>query len=217
MKTNAQLQKDVLEELKWNPSINEGDIGVSVRNGVVSLSGYVPNYAEKIAAESAAKRVAGVTGVVDDIKIKFAAGFGPKDDVDVAKAAMDAIKWHVWVPHEAIKLVVKDGWVNLSGSVEWEFQRKSTEKAIRYLAGVKGITNNITLKPKVKELDVKMEIEKALLRTANENVRSIGVSASNGEVRLSGKVHSWSEKMDAERAAWSATGVKSVENEIRVQ
>lgn len=216
MKTNEQIQKDVYDELKWDPRINETEVGVSISEGVVTLSGYVPLYAEKKAAQEAAQRVAGVTAVVDDIKVKVMSAF-KKDDQDVAKAALNALEWHVWIPHKNIKLVVADGWITLSGEVEWDYQRKAVESAVRYLSGVKGVINNITLKPAINTKDIKDKIEKAILRMAQEDIAKINVTSSDSEVRLSGSVSSWAERSNAESAAWSASGVLKVKNEIRIQ
>ena len=215
-KTNTQIQKDVYDELKWDPRINEAEIGVSVLEGVVTLSGFVPLYAEKIAAQEAASRVAGVTAVVDDIKVKVMSAF-KKDDQDIAKAAMNALEWHVWIPHKNIKLIVDDGWITLTGEVEWDYQRKAVESAIRYLSGVKGVINNITLKPTLNVKDIKDKIEKSILRMAQEDIAKINVIATDSEVRLSGSVSSWAEKSNAESAAWSVAGVVKVKNEIRIQ
>lgn len=215
-KTNAQIQKDVYDELKWDPRINETEVGVSVLEGVVTLSGFVPLYAEKIAAQEAAKRVAGVIAVVDDIKVKALSAF-KKDDQDIAKAALSALEWHVWIPHNNIKLVVDDGWITLSGELEWDYQRRAVESSVRYLSGVKGIINNISLKPSISSKDVKEKIEKAILRMAQDDIAKINVSSSDSEIRLFGSVSSWAEKSNAESAAWSVPGVAKVKNEIRIQ
>lgn len=215
-KTNTQIQKDVYDELRWDPRITEAEIGVSVLEGVVTLSGYVPLYAEKTAAQEAAKRVSGVTAVVDDIKVKIMSAF-QKDDQDIAKAAMNALEWHVWIPHKNIKLIVDDGWLTLTGEVEWDYQRKAVESAVRYLSGVKGVINNITLKASINPKDVKEKIEKSILRMAQEDIAKINVIATDSEVRLSGSVSSWAEKSNAESAAWSVAGVLKVKNDIRIQ
>lgn len=216
MKTNAQIQKDVYDELKWDPRINEAEIGVSVLDNVVTISGFVPNYAEKLAAQEATRRVAGVTAVVDDIKVKVVGAF-KRDDQDIAKSALNALEWHVWVPHKDIKVVVDDGWITLSGQVEWDYQRKAVESAVRYLSGVKGVLNNIILKPSVNVKDVKEKIEKAILRTAQEDINNIRVLAADNEVQLLGSVSSWAERSNAESAAWSALGVSKVKNELKIQ
>lgn len=216
MKTNSQIQKDIYDELKWDPRINEAEIGVSVLDNVVTISGFVPNYAEKLAAQEAARRVSGVTAVVDDIKVKISGSF-KHDDQDIAKSALNALEWHVWVPHQDIKVVVNEGWIALTGIVEWDYQRKAVESAVRYLSGVKGVQNNITLKPSINVKDVKERIEEAILRTAHEDINNIKVVAADSEVRLTGNVSSWAERSNAESAAWSALGVNKVKNEIKIQ
>ena len=216
MKTNSQIQKDVYEELKWDPRIDDAEIGVSVLDNVVTISGYVPNYAEKLAAQEATRRVSGVTAVVDDIKVKISGSF-KRDDQDIAKSALNALEWHVWVPHQDIKVIVQEGWITLSGIVEWDYQRKAVESAVRYLSGVKGVLNNISLKPTIDIKDVKERIEKAILRTAHEDINNIKIVAADSEVRLTGSVSSWAERSNAEAAAWSALGVNKVKNELKIQ
>jgi len=216
MKTETQLQKDIYEELKWDIRVSEQDIGVSVKNNIASLSGTVPTYAEKIAACDAAKRVNGVAAVVDNITVKLSEQ-AYKDDRDIAKAAVEALKWHVWVPAADIKVKVHQGLVTLSGMVNYEFQRSAAESAVRYLEGVTGLVNMIDLKPRVNTKDVTQEIEKALLRTAKKEAHRIHVSfEKDGEVKLTGVVRSFAEKTDAGIAAWSAPGVNRVSNEIAV-
>lgn len=215
MKTNADLQKDVYEELKWDSRINEGDIGVSVNNGIVTLSGTIPSYAEKWAAEEATKSVKGVTAVVNKIDVKLA-GSHIRDDQDIAKAALDAIKWNVWVPEESIKIMVEEGWVTLSGKVKMDFQRQTAESAVRHLAGVRGVSNQISVEPVAKVKDIQFQIKKALHRHAEEDANAIHVEVADGDVTLTGKVHSWSEKSEAEWAALGTTGVRKVKNNVSV-
>jgi len=215
MKSNAELQKDVYEELKWDSRIHEGDIGVSVKDGVVTLSGHIPSYAEKWAAEEATKKVKGVTAAVNEIDVKLLGTF-VKDDQDIAQAASNAIKWNVWVPEEAIKIVVQNGWVKMSGTVKSEYQRQAAENAVRHLSGVRGFTDEITVEPAAKVKDIQFQIKKALHRHAEEDANNINVSVSDGEVQLSGKVHSWSEKTEAEWAALATAGVCKVKNNVQV-
>lgn len=215
MKSNADLQNDVYEELKWDPRINEGDIGVSVRDGIVTLSGSIPSYIEKWAAEDATRKVTGVTAVVNKIDVKLI-GSSIRDDQDIAKSARDTLKWNVWVPDESIKLMVENGWVTLSGKVKYDHQRKSAETSIRHLSGVRGVTNEITVEPDLKIKDVQFQIKRALHRHAEQDANNIKVEARDGEITLSGTVHSWDEKRRAEWAAIGSAGVRKVNNNISI-
>lgn len=215
MKTNADLQKDVYEELKWDPRINEGDVGVSVSDGIVTLSGSSPTYAEKWAAEEATKKVAGVCAVANEIAVKLA-GSHIKDDQDIARSALNAIKWNVWVPNDSVQIVVEDGWVTLSGKVKSDFEKQTAENVVRYLSGVRGVSNDITIEPTVKAKDIQFQIKRALHRHAEEDANAIHVEVSDGEVKLTGTVHSWNEKSEAEWAALGTSGVRKVKNNVSV-
>ncbi len=216
MKTDMQLQRDVIEELAWQPNIREAEIGVAVKNGVVTLSGFVDSYAQKYAAARAAERVHGVRAVADDLSVKLPKSF-VRSDTDIAHAAVSALKWDVEVPDVRVQVLVDDGWVSLDGAVDWQFQRTAAEKAVRYLTGVKGVINRITVQqPKVSAYEVNQRIEEALKRSAATEADRISVEAKDGKVVLRGTVRSWAEREDAERAAWAAPGVSEVDDEIAV-
>jgi osmotically-inducible protein OsmY len=214
MKTDTQLQKDVMDEIKWEPCVTAAEIGVSVANGVVTLNGTVPTYAAKWAAERAAQRVEGVKAIAEEIQIKLH-GLHTRTDAEIAAVAATSLKAHVWVPTD-IQATVENGWVTLMGVVNWEFQQKAAMDSVRFLAGVKGVSNNITLKATVKPSAIKDAIEKALVRNAEVDAGNVKVAADGGMVTLSGSVRSWSERNEAGAAAWNAPGVNNVRNDIEV-
>ncbi len=209
MKTDSEIQADVMKELKWDPSITSEHIGVAVSNRVVTLTGRVPSYTEKWAAEKAVQRVADVKAIADELEVKLPSS-SERDDVAIAKAAADALKWHVSVP-DNVKAVVDGGWITLTGDVEWNFEKEATESAVRNLFGVRGVINNVTVKPRIKMTEVKEKIKEALERTAIEEAEKIKVEVTGNKVILKGKVHSWDEYWAAKNAAWSAPGVVEVE------
>ncbi len=216
MKTDLQLQKDVVEELKFEPSVRESEIGVAVKNGVVTLSGFVDSYADKHAAERAAERVKGVKAVAEDIQVKLP-GMFERSDTDIAHAAVNALLWDIQVPDDSIKIRVENGWISLEGEVEWQFQKSAAVNAVRNLTGVRGVTNLVQVKPKkVSASEVSTKIRDSLRRHAERDADSILVEAHDGRVTLRGNVSSYAERLDAERAAWQAPGVTKVEDLLAV-
>lgn len=187
MKTDTQLQRDVIEELIWDPAVGRAEIGVAANDGVITLSGEVGAFAQKYAAEHAAKRVAGVRAVAEELTVKLR-GTTERTDTELAHTAVNALRWDIEVPTDAVTVRVEDGWIALEGTVEWQFQKTAAERALRYLTGVKGLTNLITVKPRISVQDVRAKIETALKRSAKIDAERIHVEASNGTVRLTGNV-----------------------------
>ncbi len=216
MKTDKQLQRDVLDELQYEPSVDASKIGVIARNGIVSLAGTVASYAEQNAATHAAERIAGVKAVANETKVELPS-MHQRDDMDIAQAVLNALKWHVWVPQDTIKVSVERGWVTLEGTVDSKFQRTSADDAVRYLTGVKGVINVISVKqPPINSSEVKLKIEHALRRATEQEAAHIKVEVDGNKVILRGDVRSWAERSDAERAAWAAPGVGQVEDNLTI-
>jgi osmotically-inducible protein OsmY len=216
MKTDLQLQRDVLEELKFEPSIREVEIGVAAKDGVVTLTGFVDSYAEKFSAEHTAERVGGVKAIADELKVKLPGSY-QRSDTDIAHAAVNALRWDIQVPDDRIKAAVEDGWIDLQGDVEWQYQKWAAEGAVRNLTGVKGVTNLITVKPKkASAFEVGQKIKDSMRRHAERDADRITIEAKDGRVTLRGTVSSFAERQDAERAAWQAPGVTNVDDMIAV-
>jgi osmotically-inducible protein OsmY len=211
--TDIELKRTVESELNFEPSINAAEIGVAVRNGVVTLSGRIDSYWEKIAAERAASRVSGVRAVANELQVRLP-NSSERTDEDIARAAVDSLAWSVLVPADSVRVKVSNGWVTLEGKVNWQFQKSAAEKTVRKLIGVKGVTNFIEVKPQVSKVEVKSVIESALKRSAELDASRIKVDTEGDKVILRGTVRSWAEREEAEHAAWRAPGVGSVDNQI---
>lgn len=215
MKSDIQLQRDVMDELAWEPSVDAAEIGVSVTSGIVTLNGAVKSFPEKWAAERAAQRVAGVKAVSDEITVNLS-GENQHTDTDIARAAVNSLDWNASVPRNHVKILVKNGFITLQGEVEHYYQKNEAERAVRHLIGVKGVYNEVQVKPMALASDIKSKIEKALERAAELDSQKISVEAHDRRVVLRGNVRSWVEREEAERAAWAAPGVSDVQNNIRV-
>ncbi len=215
MKTDIEIQKDVLDELKWEPYLNATEIGVAVKNGIVTLSGTVNSYLKKTRAEKAAKRVSGVKAVAEDIEVKYADSL-LKNDTEIAETILSALKCHSAINEEKIKVKVEDGVVTLDGEVDWEFQRNSAVMQIENLIGVKRIVNNITIKSGIVPKELKQKVNSAFHRSATIDAEKINIEVTGSKVVLTGKVRSWAEKNDAENAVWAAQGVNKVENNLEI-
>jgi osmotically-inducible protein OsmY len=215
MRMDSDIKQDLESELKWDPDVNATDIGVTVKNGVVSLTGFVPYYMDRYEAEKAAKRVKGVAGIANDIEVHLPSDH-QRTDPELARAITEAISLELPYSHDKIKVVAKDGWITLEGAVEWQYQRSRAEAAAHKPRGVKGVTNLMTLKPRVTATELKNKIEEAFKRSAEVDARHVTVTANGGEVALAGSVHSWAERQEAERTAWRAPGVVKVDNHLSI-
>jgi osmotically-inducible protein OsmY len=215
MKSDSEIERDVREELKWDPDLHADDIAITVKNGVVTLAGFTPSYTDRFEAENAAKRVAGVHAVANDIEVRLPA-IDQRPDPDIARDAVAALKAELPISHDRIKVIVKDGWISLEGTAEWQYQKTAADAAVRKVKGVKGVTNVITVKPKVQPSEIKRKIQEAFKRSAEVDADRITVEANGSEVILKGTVRSWIEREEAERVAWSAPGITKVEDRIVV-
>lgn len=213
--TDLELRRNIMAALEFEPSIDASHIGVAVENGVVTLSGHVRNYAEKLAAERVVQAVKGVRGVAQEIEVRYSGEKQTSDD-EIAKRALSIIAWDATVPDDKVKVVVSSGFVTLSGEVEWNYQKTAAETAVRKLSGVRGVSNMITVRPSASTFDIKRRVEDALKRNAEIEASGIRVDVSGGRVTLEGRVHSWHERNVAERAAWAASGVSMVEDRIAI-
>jgi osmotically-inducible protein OsmY len=209
MKTDSQLQKDVMAELNWEPSVHAAHIGVEVKDGVVTLAGNVGTYTEKWNAERASQRVAGVKALAVDLKVKLS-GSGVRNDADIAESARNVLEWTSAVQSDAVKVMVEKGWITLTGQVGWKFQKEAAADAVRFLSGVVGVVDEMTITPSVKAAVVKADIEEAIKRAATEDARKITVGVSGSDVTLSGSIHSWAERDLANQSAWNSPGVSRV-------
>ncbi|MCA6100706.1 BON domain-containing protein [Bradyrhizobium australafricanum] len=215
MRSDREIERDVREELNWDPDLDAEDIAISVKDGVVTLAGFTRSYSDRLEAERAAKRVAGVHAVANDIEVRLPS-IDQRPDPDIARDAIDSLKAQLPLSHENIKVVVKDGWLTLEGAVEWQYQKTTAENAVRKVKGVKGVTNVISLKPKVEPTDIQRRIQEAFKRNAEVDANRIAVETHGSEVILKGTVRSWIEREEAERVAWSAPGITRVEDRIVV-
>lgn len=215
MKTDAQLQQDVIAELNWEPSVNAAQIGVEVNDGVVTLAGHVDSYAEKWDAEHAAQRVAGVKALAIEVDVMLR-GVNERNDVDIARSAENVLQWTTALQKDSVRVMVEHGCITLSGTVDWDYQRQAAAAAVRYLMGVTGVSNQIAVQPKIIMNTIKTDIEAALKRRAHDDAEQLSVTIDGSSVTLKGTVHSWSERNLAVHSAWGTPGVRNVVDKMTV-
>ncbi len=213
MKTDSQLQQNVINELKWEPSVHSTNIGVEVKNGVVTLAGHVDSYGEKWHAEKAAQRVFGVKAVAVEMDVNLP-GISERSDADIAQSVTNVLLWTTFVPRDAVKIMVEKGWITLTGEVTWNFQKMDAAKAVRYLMGVRGVSNQITVKSHLSVSSIKDDIEAALKRRFSSDGNHINISVNEGDVTLSGTVHTWADRNMVTHAAWGTAGVRKVTDNL---
>ena len=214
-RTDTEIHAEVLAELKWEPRVQANEIGVAVKDGVVTLAGYVDSYTKRWAAEEAAHRVRGVKAVANDIEVRFGVG-GDRTDPEIAAAAVRALQWDALLVPETIDVTVSKGWITLKGTVDWQYKKQEAERVVRHLAGVKGVSNLIDVKPKAQPSEIKRQVEQALVRSALMDAERITVEVDGSKVILKGTVRAWAERQEAERAAWKAPGITLVDNRLTV-
>lgn len=215
MKTDMQVQQDVIEELRWDQSLNSSEIGVEVSDGVVTLAGHVASHGEKWNAEAAAQRVSGVKALAVEIEVTLP-GASERTDADIARSVENVLQWSTYVPTDHVRVMVEGGWITLTGEVDWDYQRRAAVNGVSHLMGVKGVSDQISLRPAVSSRSIKSEIEAALARRTRANAHNVQVEVHGASVTLTGTVDNWSERELARRAAWGTPGVHKVQNNISI-
>jgi osmotically-inducible protein OsmY len=215
MKSDTQIQQDVIAELKWEPSVDAAHIGVEVHDGIVTLAGHVSSHAEKWDAERAAQRVSGVNGLAVEIDVKLP-GSSKRDDADIARSAENVLQWTTYLPENSVKVMVENGWITLTGTVDWGYQRRYAVKAVRHLMGVTGVSDQIAVKPSEVANPIKSSIEAALKRRARDDEQNISVAVAGGDVTLTGTAYNWFDRELANRSAWGTPGVRHVTDNIAI-
>jgi osmotically-inducible protein OsmY len=215
LRSDLEIQAEVQDELKWEPRVQATEIGVAVKDGVVTLTGWVDSYSKRWAAEEAAHRVRGVKAVANDVEVRLGSG-GERTDSDIAAAAARALQWDALLVPEKIDVTVSKGWITLKGTVDWQYKKQEAERVVRNLPGVKGVSNLVLVEPKVQPAEIKKQVEQALVRSAQTDAERISVEVEGSRVTLKGTVRAWAERQEAERAAWRAPGVTMVDNRITV-